>query len=84
MQLWISNHSPIMVSLMEGHRTNGGMFRFLNHLSDHPLFLSEVATSWRSRVNRVPMLRLVLKLKAIKNAMKSLNGTNGYLFERVI
>ena len=83
-QAGVSDHSPVVVSLFEPVQPRGGPFRFLNHLTDHPLFLDKVRSSWGVVVHGYPMYRLVCKLKVVKGALKTLNRAHGHVIERVI
>ncbi|XP_052181660.1 uncharacterized protein LOC127794528 [Diospyros lotus] len=79
LQLGISDHSPVVVALLGDLQHKDSPFRFLNHLVDHPLFLDKVEASWIRLIPGVPMFQVVQKLKAIKNAMKTLNWSRGHV-----
>ncbi|XP_052177673.1 uncharacterized protein LOC127791740 [Diospyros lotus] len=79
----ISDHSPVVVALLGDLQHKGGPFRFLNHLVDHPLFLDRVEASWTRQIPGVPMFQVVQKLKAVKNAMKTLNRSRGHVSDLV-
>ena len=64
-------------------QNNGSLFRFLNHLVNHPLFLDKVADSWSKWVPGVPMFRVVQKLWVVKGAMKILNKLSGHVSDLV-
>ncbi|XP_052195956.1 uncharacterized protein LOC127803609 [Diospyros lotus] len=83
LQPGISDHSSVVVALLRDLQHKGSPFRFLNHLVDHPLFLDKVEASWMRQIHGVPMFQVVQKLKAVKNAMKTLNRSRGHVSDLV-
>ncbi|XP_019235063.1 PREDICTED: uncharacterized protein LOC109215446 [Nicotiana attenuata] len=69
-----SDQSPLCVDFAETVNNRPKPIKFLNHLADHHDFLAEVETGWMKPVMGNSMKTLWLKLKNIKNEMKTLNN----------
>ncbi|XP_075074577.1 uncharacterized protein LOC142162154 [Nicotiana tabacum] len=73
---YFSNHALLCITLTEQQNKCVEPFKFLNYLADHHEFLQIVERTWNTPVQGIPMERLWLKLKMMKQQMKMLNATN--------
>ncbi|XP_048502962.1 uncharacterized protein LOC125498737 [Beta vulgaris subsp. vulgaris] len=71
----ISDHCPCVVKLDTKVLTKPRPFRFFNMWCQDDSFEDIVELGWQKRVYGVPMYRIVVKLKALKQNLKVLNRT---------
>lgn len=73
-----SDHSPCLTDLsFQLPQAGTKPFRFLNYLTKHPTFLMVVSQAWaQDGTSSTTLKDLCLKLKCIKNDLKTLNKQN--------
>lgn len=79
----ISDHCPIAVYLGVTQERIRKPFQFFNHLIDAPEFLSKVKDAWQVEVTGNPWFVLTMKLKKVKDSLRTLNRTNGNVHSAV-
>ncbi|XP_071738749.1 uncharacterized protein [Rutidosis leptorrhynchoides] len=73
----MSDHSPTILSILNGLPKKKKAFRFMNHIAYKDDFLQTVATIWDTNVNGHKMYQVVTKLKLLKRELNKLNWSNG-------
>ncbi|XP_038697968.1 uncharacterized protein LOC119995523 [Tripterygium wilfordii] len=80
-----SDHSPLLVKIVDHHHNGPKPFRFLNVRFSHKDFNSVVKASWDLPIHGQPIQRLYAKLKRLKNNLNNWNKISfGNIFQRVI
>lgn len=69
----VSDHSPCVVKLGVAPYTNKHIFRFCNMWVKDDNFDVLVKNAWSTHITGTPMYRVVMKLKAVKMALKQLH-----------
>ncbi|KAL8499421.1 hypothetical protein ACS0TY_022406 [Phlomoides rotata] len=70
----ISDHSPIVVSLLKNTPLGRKTFKFFNMWASHPDFLPLVSNVWKTSYNGTLQFTLCSKLKLLKGKLKSLDN----------
>lgn len=70
----ISDHSPIVVSMILDTKKIKKPFKFFNFLADHPDFISIVQSVWRRVIIGNPMYVVCTKLRLLQDELKKLNS----------
>lgn len=72
-QLWISDHSPLLISCNIQMGGGSRPFKFFNYMVDHANFLEVVKKGWDSDCQgKGAMLQVLNKLKSVKQGLKTL------------
>ncbi|KAJ0442317.1 putative RNA-directed DNA polymerase [Helianthus annuus] len=79
----VSDHSACVLKLPEIVRNKHKPFKFPNFLIHKAEFANIVKDGWATRVDGVPMFRVVKKLKSLKQPLRSLFRQQGNLHVRV-
>lgn len=69
----LSDDTPIVISLSKQELTRNKPFRFLNMWMEHPNFQNMVRETWQNAIFGTKQFILCMKLKALKNPLKTLN-----------
>jgi len=69
----ISDHSPLILSLLSLHNHQQSPFKFLNIWADQNDFLPTVASSWHTPVSGNPMFQFTTKLRRLKTDLRQLH-----------
>ena len=70
---FLSDHSPVIVSLLDSFQAKRRPFRFLNIWAEHGDFQGIVNFIWNSSVHGSKQFMLCMKMKNLKVHLKSLN-----------
>ena len=70
----ISDHSPILLKVLNKGGSHSPSFKFINIWADDPGFLAMVEAATRVQITGCSMFKLVSILKHLKKSLKQLNG----------
>lgn len=80
----ISDHSPLLFTLMTGSSQGGKPFKFLNIMAEQVEFLDTIERAWNSVNGRHRLQSIWLKLKAVKKELKQMKSQKvGLAHEKV-
>ncbi|KAH0642122.1 hypothetical protein KY285_032987 [Solanum tuberosum] len=70
---YISDHSPMLLTIEDNHCTGKAPFRFFNVWVEHSTFMAKVAVIWRKHMTPGTMANIWAKLRALRQVLNVLN-----------